>query len=154
MSNAVNMLEEVKLLAARPRGNACIVLTHDYVDQKTWAAELAKQTDSEHIDFLEHFTNRSEIAAQVGQYSATRLFEYLKSRSASPVLIVSGLEFIKATWVGHPNSREQFASRVEMWNAKPSLLFVMQYDNILANFNFNRYKQYKFVIDQKETLAL
>jgi len=24
----------------------------------------------------------------------------------------------------------------------------------LANYNFNRYKQYKFVIDQKETLAL
>lgn len=154
MNEAVNMLEEVKLLAARPRGNACIVLAHNYLEQKAWAAELAKQTENEHIDLLEHFANRSEIAAQVGQYSVTRLFEYFEDRSTAPVLIVSGLEFIKATWVGHSNSSEQFASRVEMWNAKPSLLFVMQYDNMLANFNFNRYKQYKFVIDQKETLAL
>jgi hypothetical protein len=154
MSEAVNMVQEVKELASRPRGRACVVLTHDFLGQKKWAAELARQTENEHIDLLDHFIAKPKLAMQCGQFSVPRLFDYLKGISTAPVLIISGLEFIKATWAGRSKSSEQFAVQVEMWNSSPCLLFVMQFDNIIANTDFKRYSQYKFVIDQKETLAL
>ena len=65
-----------------------------------------------------------------------------------------GLEFLKATWTGQANVMEQFASQVEYWDKSPSLLFVLQYDKTLATRDFRRFRQYTFVVDQKETLAL
>jgi hypothetical protein len=43
---------------------------------------------------------------------------------------------------------------LEFWDRKPCLLFVLQYDKIIATREFSRYRQYPFVVDQKETLAL
>ena len=54
MSNPVNIVQLVNSLPSRPRGKACIVLTHEYEGQKEWAMELARQTDSEHLDLLEY----------------------------------------------------------------------------------------------------
>ena len=44
MSDPVNIVQLVRDLPSRPRGRACIVLTHEYEGQKEWAAELARQT--------------------------------------------------------------------------------------------------------------
>ncbi|MFH2000021.1 MAG: hypothetical protein ABIK28_10085 [Planctomycetota bacterium] len=154
MSDPVNIVQLVKDLPSRPRGRACIVLTHDYKGQKEWAAELARQTDSEHIDLLEFFAKNTAPGKKIGQFLVPNLFEFLKDRSTTPVLIVSGMEFLKATWAGQSNVGEQFASHVETWNQKPSLLFVLQYDKIIATRVYRRFPQYTFVVDQKETLAL
>jgi len=43
---------------------------------------------------------------------------------------------------------------VETWNQSPCLLFVLQYDKTLATREFRRFRQYTFVVDQKETLKL
>ena len=154
MTNPVNMIQLVRELPSRPRGRACIVLTHEYEGQKEWAAELAHQTDSEHLDLLEIFAQDAKLSSKIGQFLILNLFDFLKNHSKAPVLIVSGLEFLKATWAGLSNGVEQFASHVETWNQKPCLLFVLQYDKILATREFRRYPQYTFVVDQKETLAL
>ncbi|MDP3029030.1 MAG: hypothetical protein Q8O04_05955 [Deltaproteobacteria bacterium] len=154
MSDPVNMVQLVKDLPSRPRGRACIVLTHEYEGQKEWAAELARQTHSEHIDLLELFAEDTALGNKIGQFLVTRLFEFLKERSPAPVLIVSGMEFLKATWSGQSNVVEQFASHVETWNQSPCLLFVLQYDKIIATREYRRFRQYTFVVDQKETLAL
>ena len=154
MSDAVNMVQLVKSLHSRPRGKACIVLTHEYEGQKEWAEELARQTDSEHIDLLDLFTAEETLSRDLSRFSVTGLFEFLKDRSQAPVLIVSGMEFLKATWSGQSNAVEQFASRIETWNQQPCLLFVLQYDKIIATREFRRFRQYTFVVDQKETLAL
>ena len=154
MSDPVNMVQLVRDLPSRPRGRACIVLTHEYKGQKEWAAELARQTESEHLDLLELFAQDTDLSNKIGQFLPPNLFEFLQNRGKSPVLIVSGLEFLKATWSGQPNSIEQFTSLVETWNQKPCLLFVLQHDKIIATREFRRYRQYTFVVDQKETLAL
>ena len=52
MNRPLNMIKLVNNLPSRPRGKACIVLTHDYKGQREWAMELARQTDSDHIDLL------------------------------------------------------------------------------------------------------
>ena len=154
MSDPVNMVQLVKDLPSRPRGRACIVLTHEYEGQKEWAAELARQTDSEHIDLLQLFAQDTKLSSKIGQFLVPSLFDFLKGQSQAPVLIVSGIEFLKATWSGQSNVGEQFASHVETWDQKPCLLFVLQYDKIIATREYRRFRQYTFVVDQKETLAL
>jgi hypothetical protein len=154
MNEAVNMVKLVRSLPSRPRGRACIVLTSEYEGQKEWAAELARQTESKHLHLLELFSEDADLSSKIGQFLIPSLFEFLKRYDNSPVLIVSGIEFLKATWSGQANSVEQFASHVETWNQKPCLLFVLQYDKIIATREFRRYRQYIFVVDQKETLAL
>ena len=154
MSDPVNMVQLVRDLPSRQRGRACIVLTHEYNGQKEWAAELARQTDSAHLDLLELFSGDAELSRKISQFLIPNLFEFLKGYDKAPVLIASGIEFLKATWSGQANSVEQFASHVETWNQKPCILFVLQYDKIIATREFRRYRQYTFVVDQKGTLAL
>jgi hypothetical protein len=154
MSEAVNMVQLVKGLPSRPRGRACVVLTHEYEGQKEWAAELARQTASEHIDLLEFFAEDETLGNQIGQFQVSRLFEFLRGRSEAAVLIVSGIEFLKATWTAQPKNVEEFASRIKTWDKSPCLLFAVQHDKTLATYDFGRRYSYAFVVDQKETLAL
>ena len=154
MSDPVNIVQLVNGLSSRPRGRACIVLTHEYKGQREWALELARQTDSEYIDLLELFDKDQTFGNKIGQFLVPSLFDFLKGRSQASVLIVSGMEFLKATWTGYLNAVEQFASLVKTWDKTPCLLFVLQYDKILASHDFGRRYQYTFVVDQKETLAL
>jgi len=153
VSDPVNIVQLVKDMPSRPRGRACVVLTHEYEGQKEWAEELARQTDSEHINLLELFANDTTLCSRIGQFLVPSLFDFLKNRSKSPVLIVSGMEFLKATWIGQSNVVEQFASHIETWNQTPCLLFVLQYDKTIATTEFRRFRHI-FVVDQKETLAL
>ena len=154
MSEPVNMVQLVGELPSRPRGRACIVLTHDYAGQKTWASELALQTDSTHIDLLERFSKDHDLSAEVSKFSIQKLFDFLKDQSDAQVLIISGMEFLTATWSGQANVLDQFAARVETLEKVPGLVFVLQYDKMLAAHEFRRFRQYTFVVDQKETLAL
>jgi len=154
MSDPVNIVQLVNGLPSRPRGRACIILTHEYEGQREWAMELARQTDSEHIDLLEFFVKDQTLGNKIGQFLVPSLFDFLKDRSQAPVLIISGMEFLKASWTGLSNSIEQFASHVETWNQNPCLLLVLQYDKVIATREYRRFRQYTFVVDQKETLAL
>lgn len=164
MNEPVDMVAIVKGLPSRPRGRACIVLTHEYGGQKEWAAELARQTDSEHLDLLELFAQDAKLSRKIGQFSVPVLFDFFKGAhkesndSAFSIpnssLIISGMEFLKATWAGQSNAVDQFLSQLKTWDKYPSLLFTMQYDKIIASYDFGRRYQYTFVVDQKETLAL
>lgn len=154
MSDPVNMVQLVRDLPSRPRGRACIVLTHEYKGQKEWATELARQTDSEHLDLLGLFAQDAKLSGKIGQFLVPSLFEFLKNRGQASVLVVSGMEFLKATWAGQSNAVDQFLSQLKTWDKNPSLLFVMQYDKTIASYDFGRRYQYTFVVDQKETLAL
>lgn len=160
MTGAVDIVKLVRGLPSRPRGRACIVLTHEYDGQKEWAAELARQTDSEHIDLLELFGTHPELAQKIGQFNVSGFFQLLAGLKNPPFsihnssFIISNMEFLKATWTAQSNVTEQFASHVETWNQSPCLLFVLQYDKTLATREFRRFRQYTFVVDQKETIKL
>lgn len=153
MSEPVDINRIVRELPARPRGRSCVVLSEDFGGQKAWAAKLALITGMDHIDLLDEFQKDQGLAARTGRFSVSDLFEYLQSRSGSPVLIVSGMEFLKATWSGWSTSTDEFASRMENWRNTPALFFVLQFDKHLAAREFKRYG-HDSVIHQKETLAL
>ena len=154
MGDAVDMLEVVNSLGKRPRARFCVVMTHDYKDQKKWAKQLAVQTEMKHIDLMELFSADDKLSSKISSYSEQELLRLLKEYGETSVLIVSGIEFIKATWAGMNNAIQKFAKSLETWHQKPALLFVMQYDKELANIEFKRYPQHDYIIDQKDTLAL
>ena len=154
MSEPIDIVRLVRDMPARARGRACIVLTRDIVGQAEWAARLAAQTDSEHLDLLDHFAQDQTLASKIAQFSEPYLFNFLRNCSPAPVLIVSGIEFLTATWAGQKSAMERFAGRVETWNGKPCLLFVLQHNRAIATRTFGRHRQHTFVVDRADTLQL
>lgn len=155
MSDAVNMVDFVKGdLSARPRGRAAVVLTRDYAGQKAWAAELARQTDAAHIHLLDQFAADPKLAASISGFLVDPFFDYIAKQVDTRVLIVSGMEFLKATWSGSPSAVGQFARRVQTWQKSPCLLFVLQHDTALTAHDFGSRYGYRFIVDQKDTFQL
>jgi hypothetical protein len=154
MADTVNMVNLVDGVKKRVRGRTCIVLTHDYLGQKDWAAKLAGKTEAQHINLLELFEKNKGLCEALQEYSVAKLFTLLKENAEKDIMVVSGIEFLKASWSGIYDASEQFASQVETWHQKPALIFVIQHDKAIAERRFTRYRQYTFVVDQRETLAL
>lgn len=154
MADGIDMIDVVSKLGKRPRARSCIVLTHEFKEQKIWAKRLAEQAHMAHIDLLDLFNSDENLAANLSSFVDDRLLNLLKTKKDTPVLIVSGIEFLKASWSGNTKAIDQLVARLETWSKKPALMFVMQYDKQLANRKLIRHPQYDFVIDQKDTLAL
>ena len=154
MKEPIDMSRFVADLTRRPRGRAAVVLTGDYFEQGAWARELAKRTNSGHVDLLEEFKTHPELAARLGSFTVSELFRFLSQRKAVPALVVSGLEFLFATWASMPASVDQFATQLEMWRSSPALLFVARHIPALADRKFTRHEGLIFVVDQKDTLKL
>lgn len=154
MSDPVDMVRFVEELSTRPKARAAVVLTHDYAGQNAWAAELARQTGAAHIHLLDRFSQDPELAGNLSGFSIPHFFEFLPGQSKSRVLIVSGMEFLKATWIGQSSATREFATQIQTWHRSPCLLFVLQHDNALASYDFGTRYQYQFIVDQKETVKL
>lgn len=155
MSDTVNMVEFVKDdLSSRPKGRAAVVLSRDYAGQKAWAAELARQTGATHIHLLDRFARDPALAENISGFLVEPFFDFLAKQGAAGVLILSGMEFLKATWSGSSSALGQFAARVQTWQKSPCLLFVLQYDKTLAAHDFGKRYGYRFIVDQKDTLQL
>ena len=153
-TEAVDLMDLAKELPKRQRGRACIILTRNYPQQKAWATKLAGLVGVDHLNLLDELADADPTFKMAG-LSVDGLFKYLENRSESPLLIVSGLEFIKATWAYNPRrTMGQLAQQVEMWSRKPALLFVTQYDTLLAKMKFSRFSNLRFVVDQQNTISL
>jgi hypothetical protein len=154
MTDPLNLIEFVRDLGTRPRGRACIVLTQEYHGQKEWAKQLAQQTNSDHLDLLELFTQDLELGNKIGQFMVATLYDFLENYNNHAVLVVSGLEFLTATWTAQPNAMDEFLTQLKTWDKKTCLVFVLQHDKIIESYDFGRRYQHTFVVDQRETLAL
>ena len=154
MTESINMFEFIKDLSTRPRGRACIILTREYEKKTIWAEKLAQKTGSLHLNLLELFSNDEKLHTNLELFTLDDLFKLLKKFDEHPVLLVTGIEFLKAIWPKTNDITEHLARRIETWTDKPALLFIMKYDEKLCNYNFKRHPQYKFVIEQNKTIAL
>lgn len=154
MKEAVNMVKLLSDLPKRRRGKACIVLTQEAGEQKAWAAELASQASAKHIDLLDLFADDESLGAKTSTFGVDDLFARLQRENEKPVLIVTGLEFLRASWSGRASAMEDFAKRLEFWEKSPALVIVTQHDSFLAKRKFDQRFQYTYVVDQRDTLAL
>jgi len=150
----VDPIALVRDVISRPRGRACVVLTRDYQGQKAWAETLAVRTGAKYLDLQSQFLADDELAGRLDTFTVAELFSLLRKHGDCTALVISGLEFLTATWAGLSKSGEEFARRVETWDAKPALVFVLQHDPDLAAYKFTRYPQHVFVVEQDDTLAL
>lgn len=155
MSESIDMVKLVDGLAQRKRGRACIVFTHEYRDQTEWATRLAEKSRAEHIDILDEFVQNTELSGSLRTMLIPAFFDFLAGRSSAGVAVISGIEFLKATWSADREYTRQFAGMVETWGRSPALLFVMQYDRKIAQYQFTeRYADNIYVVDRRETIKL
>jgi hypothetical protein len=154
MNAPIDLMQFMKELPSRARGKACIVLGQDYFNQKDWSKKLAKLTNANHIDLLERFANDVNLSKDIGHFHVQNLFIYLEGVCDTSVLVVSGLEFLFSTWIAQDSAMEQFLNIIKTWSKSPALMFIMQYDRHISEFDFGRRYSYTYVIDQKNTLAL
>ena len=129
MADAIDIVDFVHGVAVRKRGRACVVMTHEYSGQREWAGRLASRTGSQHVDLLDLFHEEERLADNLATYTPKGLFTLLQERVKQDTAVVSGIEFLKASWSGRPNGAEEFATQLETWQGDPALVFVMQYDN-------------------------
>ena len=148
------MVKLVGDLPKRRRGKACIVLTQDVGGQKVWASELASQAEAKHLDLLDLFADDEALGAKTSAFGVDDLFTLLQQEKESSVLIVTGLEFLRASWSGRTSAMEDFAKRLEYWEKSPALVFVTQHDAFLSKRKFDQRFQYTYVVNQRDTLAL
>ena len=154
MADGIDIVDFVHDVAARKRGRACAIMTHEYSGQREWAEKLAGLSGAQHIDLLDVFHEEKKLSDNLETYAPGALFALLQERTKNATAIVSSIEFLKATWSGRPNGSEEFAARLETWQDDPALVFVMQYDKAIAERPYRRFRQYRFVVDQRETFAL
>jgi len=154
MNQAINLVEFVKSVSARLRGRACIILTQKYDEQKEWAYKLAQQTGSGHIDLLDHFAQDQELSGKTGNFMVSNLYKFLEDHSQNSRLVVSGLEFLIATWTAQPDAMDEFLTQLNTWEKNPCLIFLIQYQSKIMTYNFGRRFNNTYVVDQRETLAL
>jgi hypothetical protein len=155
MSESIDVVKLVEELPQRRRGRACIVFAHEYRDQAEWAARLAEKSGAEHIDILDDFFQNTELSGSLRTMLIPAFFDFLAGRSSARVAVVSGIEFLKATWSADREYVRQFAGMIETWGKSPALLFVMQYDRKIAQYDFTgRYTDNIYIVDRRETIKL
>ncbi len=154
MNSPVNIVDLALELPRRRRGRACIVLTETTAGRQAWADKLASKSGGIHLDLLDHFAKNTDLAAKAGMFGVDDLFDMLKSMHEETLLVVSGLEFLRAIWMARSGALETFAQRVEFWPDKPALIFVMQHETALAKRDFNKRFDGLFLVHQNDTLAI
>ena len=153
MSDGVDIVKEARELRKR-RTKGLIVLTGDYAGQKSWAEELARQLDAQHVDLLDHFAGDKGLAGGVSGVTIDGLFGLLKDIAKGDMVVVSGMEFLRGVWAAQPGAMTAFADRVEKWAQNPALLFVTQFEKSIENRVSTRYGRHQFVFNQKDTFQL
>ncbi len=154
MDDLIDMQQVIKELAKRPRGRSCFVFTQDKMERHEWAEQLAGMSGVEHLNLMSYFIEHQDLAEKVSSFDVDECFKLFMEKAKSEVLIVTGIEFLKAMWSSQDRSLEQLATKMEMWNKKPAILMVMQHDKSLAEREYSRFPQLRMVIDQRKTLAL
>ena len=139
------MEQFVKELAVRPRGRSSFVFTTDRLERHEWAEQLAEMTGSSHLNLVSYFSAEAERASIVSSVDVDECFKLFQEQCEADVLIVTGIEFLKAMWSSQDRGMEQLATKMEMWNNKPAVLMVMQYDKSLAEREYSRFPQLRMV---------
>lgn len=153
MSVPVDMPAFVRKLPQRRRGQACIVLTRDPAGAPAWAETLAVRAEATHLDLLDHFQAHPGLTARVSEIGPRELLDLLKESTPRGTLVVSGLEFLRATWQARPGLDEDLAKTLEFWMGPPSLVLVLAEDRFYRDRDFSRMQQ-PMIVHQTDTYAL
>ena len=153
----LDLLQFCRELPAR-RNKGALLLTPDPREQRTCAAQIAAAAGAVHFDVLDAFQADAALTGRLAGFSSDD-FLRLVAAQKSPLLIVSGLEFLLAAWLSQGSPKEvkrQFCQQIELWDGRdnPAFLLVTQQDAVFAGYEPTRYKGSRIVIPLSETQAL
>lgn len=137
------------------RNKAALLLTPDIQAQRTCAEQIATAAGAVHFDVLDHFQSDAALAEQLAGFSLDDLFKLVAAQK-SPLLVVSGIEFLLAAWISQGDAKqekEKLCKKIELWENAPAILFVVQQDPVLASYKPKRHTV-QLVIELSQTLAL
>lgn len=153
MSEPIDMPAFVQTLPRRRRGQACIVLSREPAGAPAWAGTLAERAGAAHLDLLSHFQQNPDLSSRVADFGPRELLDLCKAFHPKGILVVSGLEVLRATWQARPGLDEDLAKALEFWVGPPALVLVLAEDRFFRDRDFSRMRQ-TMTVHQSETYAL
>jgi hypothetical protein len=137
------------------RNKAALLLTPDLQAQRSCAEQIATAAGAVYFDVLDHFQSDATLAKQLAGFSPDDFFKLLSAQK-SPLLIVSGIEFLLASWISQGDAKQvkvKFCQQIELRERPPAFLLVVQQDPVLASYKPKRHTG-QLVIELSQTLAL
>lgn len=151
----LDLIQFSRELTAR-RNKAALLLTPDLPAQRTCAEQIAAAVGAAHLDVLDRFQSDSSLVEQLAGFSADDLFKLLAAQK-SPLLIVSGIEFLLAAWISQGDPKQvklKLCQQIELWERAPAFLLVTQQDPVFADYQPTRHRGSRIVIQLSQTLSL
>jgi hypothetical protein len=153
----LDLLKFCRELPAR-RNKAALLLTPDLREQRACAAHIAAVAGARHFDVQDAFQVDATLTERFAGFSSDEFFALVAAQKAQPLLIVSGLEFLLATWLSQDNPNEvkrRFCHQIEMWEGrdKQPFLLVTQQDPVFAAYAPGRFIDGPLVIKLSQTLS-
>lgn len=151
----LDLIQFSRELAVR-RNKAALLLTPDLREQHAIAAQLARALGAPHLDLLERFQADAKLADQLAGFSPADFFKLIGAQKASPLLVLSGLEFLLAAWLAQGDAKQvkqDFCRQIEFWERQPAFLLVTQHDPVFAAYAPTRHTG-QMIIQLSQTLAL
>jgi hypothetical protein len=142
-------------LTAR-RNKAAMLLTPDLPSQRPYAEQIAEAVGAVHLDMLDRFLSDTSLTEKLAGFSSDDLFKFLAAQK-SPLLIVSGIEFLLAAWISQGDAKQvklNLCQQIELWEQNPALLLVVQQDSVFADYQQTRHTGSQIVIQLSQTLSL
>lgn len=154
----LDLLQICRELPAR-RNKAALLLAPDLREQRACAAQIATAAGAVHFDVLDAFQADAALTGRLAGFSSDDFLALVSAQKATPLLIVSGLEFLLAAWLSQDNPKDvkrSFCHKIEMWEGrdKQPFLLVTQHDPVFAGHAPSRFTDGRIVIPLSETQAL
>ncbi len=128
-------------LAVR-RNKAAMLLTTDLREQHACAAQLATAIGAPHLDVLDAFQADASLSDRLAAFSPDDFLALVAARTAQPLVVVSGVEFLLAAWLCQGETKQvkrDFCFKLEHWENKPAFILVAQHDPVFIGYKPHRH---------------
>lgn len=142
---------------ANRRNKAALLLTPDVREQHQIAAQLATALGAPHLDVLDRFQADAKLTEQIASFAPADFFKLVAKEKSSPLVIVSGLDFLLAIWIAQGDAKQvklDLCRQIELWEQKTPFLLVAQQDSVFADYTPTRHTGSQVIIQLSQTLAL
>ena len=151
----LDLIQFSRELASR-RNKAALLLTPDMKAQRSNAEQIAVAIGAIHLDLLDRFQADASLVDQLAGFSSEHLFKLIAAEK-SPLLVVSGLEFLLAAWITQGDAKQvklKLCQQIELWESDPAFLLVLQQDTVFADYQPTRHRGGQIVIQLSQTQSL
>jgi len=139
------------------RNKAALLLTPNFAEQRSCAAQVATAVEGFHLDVLDCFQSDESLTARLAAFSLDDLFALISAQKEHRFVVVSGIEFLLAAWLSQGQPKEvkrSLCEKVEFWQNSPPFILVSYQDPVFAAYKAQRFTGGAVVIEMSQTLAL